>query len=341
MTLNVLVVDDSGFFRRRVTDIIDADPRMKVVGVAENGRDAIELNEKLKPDVVTMDYEMPVMDGITAVRQMMASRRVPVLMFSSLTFEGARVTLDALDAGAVDFLPKNFDAISRNTDAMRRTLTDKIVAVAHSHQTPPATKAASTSTSGPVVKKLTGLELVVIGTSTGGPAALQSIFRELPGDFRTPIVIVQHMPASFTAAFAERLNNISGLTVREAKNGDILQPGTVYVAPGGRQLMLDKRGGGSIHILDSDNRVHYRPSVDIAFASAAKHFGRHALGIVLTGMGSDGREGARLIKDAGGHIWAQDEESSVIFGMPMAVIRDGLADQVLPLTGLGRRIASA
>ena len=341
MTLNVLVVDDSGFFRRRVTDIINADPRMKVVGVTENGRDAIELNEKLKPDVVTMDYEMPVMDGITAVRQMMASRRVPVLMFSSLTFEGARVTLDALDAGAVDFLPKNFDAISRNTDAMRRALTDKIVAVAHSHQTPPSTKTGSTSMSGPVVKKLTGLELVVIGTSTGGPAALQSIFRELPSDFRTPIVIVQHMPASFTAAFAERLNNISGLTVREAKTGDILQRGTVYVAPGGRQLMLDKRGGGSIHILDSDDRVHYRPSVDIAFASAAKHFGRHALGIVLTGMGSDGREGARLIKEAGGHIWAQDEESSVIFGMPMAVIRDGLADQVLPLTGLGRRIASA
>lgn len=338
MTLKVLVVDDSGFFRRRVTDIINADGRMEVVGVAEHGRQAIELNERLKPDVITMDYEMPVMDGITAVRHIMASRPVPVLMFSSLTFEGARVTLDAMDAGAVDFLPKNFDAIARDSAQIRRLLTDKIEAVARSRSFRPAPNVRAAAA--PAQSRLTGIELVVIGTSTGGPAALQTVFKSLPADFRIPIIIVQHMPASFTAAFAERLNNLSGLSVKEAANGDLLKPGHVYVAPGGMQLMVDRRGGGSIHIRESDERINYRPSVDIAFASAAKHYGSRTLGIVLTGMGSDGKEGARLIKQVGGHIWAQDEETSVIFGMPMAVIREGLSDAILPLNDVGPKLAS-
>lgn len=347
MALKVLVVDDSGFFRRRVTDIINADPRLEVIGVAENGLQALELNEKLKPDVITMDYEMPVMDGITAVRKIMASNPVPVLMFSSLTFEGARVTLDALDAGAVDFLPKNFDAIARNAASIRKLLAEKIQAVAKGRlesagsepvsslrpsQKPPASAASSQSLP-------RSLELVVIGTSTGGPAALQNIFKSLPGGFSKPIIIVQHMPGSFTAAFAERLNNLSALNVKEAQEGDILKPGHVYVAPGGKQLIVDKRHGGSIHILESDERVSYRPSVDIALASAAKHFGSKALGIVLTGMGADGREGARLLKQSGGHLWAQDEQSCVIYGMPMAVINAGLADRVLPLNDVSKHMS--
>ncbi|WP_300424705.1 chemotaxis response regulator protein-glutamate methylesterase [uncultured Thalassolituus sp.] len=339
MILKVLVVDDSGFFRRRVTDIINADGRMEVVGVAEHGRQAIELNESLKPDVITMDYEMPVMDGITAVRHIMSSRPVPVLMFSSLTFEGARVTLDAIDAGAVDFLPKNFDAIARNSEQIRRLLTDKIEAVARSRQSPvpakPAPRPATTSGT-----RLKGIELIVIGTSTGGPAALQTVFRSIPADFRVPIIIVQHMPASFTTAFAERLNNLSGLSVKEAADGDAIRPGCVYVAPGGMQLMVDRRAGGSIHIRESDERINYRPSVDIAFASAAKHYGGHSLGIVLTGMGADGKEGARLIKEAGGHIWTQDEATSVIYGMPMSVNRAGLSDAVLALSDVGPKLAS-
>jgi len=336
MTLKVLVVDDSGFFRRRVTDIINADSRMEVIGVAENGREAVDMNNRLKPDVITMDYEMPVMDGITAVRQIMAARPVPVLMFSSLTFEGARVTLDALDAGAVDFLPKNFDAIARNSNEIRKTLTDKIIAVARSQVAAAASIVSRVVSS----EKLRDIALVVIGTSTGGPAALQSVFREIPPGFRKPIIIVQHMPASFTKAFADRLNNLSALTVKEAVEGDVLAPGHVYVAPGGMQLLVDRRGNGMIHIRESDERINYRPSVDIAFASAANHYGSRVLGIVLTGMGSDGKEGARLIKEAGGHIWAQDEESCVIFGMPMAVIKAGLADRIMPLTGLGKHIAS-
>ena len=341
MSLKVLVVDDSGFFRRRVADIINADSRMEVIGVAENGLQAVDMSRALKPDVITMDYEMPVMDGITAIRNIMAEKPIPVLMFSSLSFEGARVTLDALDAGAVDFLPKNFDAIAKNSSDIRRLLTDKIVAAARirvGNSTTTAPVFTPAPRASPTGVKLDAIQLVVIGTSTGGPAALQTIFKAMPANFKVPIVIVQHMPASFTKAFAERLDNLSELSVKEAEDGDVLKPGCVYVAPGGMQLMLDGRQGKSIHIRESDSRINYRPSVDIAFASAAKHYGRHVLGVVLTGMGSDGREGARLIKGVGGHIWAQDEDSSVIFGMPMSVIKEGLADTVLSIKDVSERL---
>ncbi len=334
MSIRVLVVDDSGFFRRRVTDIINADGRMEVVGVASNGLEAIEMNESLKPDVITMDYEMPVMDGITAVRNIMQRRPVPVLMFSSLTFEGARVTLDALDAGALDFLPKNFDQIAKDAVQIKRALTDKIAAVARSQ-----TKVTTVQAVRPAVRgRLTQTELVVIGTSTGGPAALQTLFKNIPGSFKTPIIIVQHMPGSFTKAFAERLNSLSPLIVKESADGDKIEAGHVYVAPGGMQLMVDRRAGGVIHIRESDERVNYRPSVDIAFASAAKHYGNKTLAIVLTGMGADGREGARLLKQGGATVWAQDEESCVIFGMPLAVIKEGLSDDILPLKDIGPRL---
>ncbi|MFY9179135.1 MAG: chemotaxis response regulator protein-glutamate methylesterase [Venatoribacter sp.] len=362
MSIRVLVVDDSGFFRRRVTEIINSDSRMEVVGVASNGQEAIEKNGSLQPDVITMDYEMPVMDGITAIRHIMRSRPVPVLMFSSLTFEGARVTLDALDAGAVDFLPKNFEDIAKDTQEIKRALTDKIAAVAKSrrissaptHTAAPTTTARSSVVSRPapaasqtvahsagVAKVRMGhKELVVIGTSTGGPAALQTLFRTIPGSFRVPIIIVQHMPGSFTKAFAERLNNLSPLTVKEAENGDRLMPGHVYVAPGGMQLMVDRRNGGTIMIHESDERINYRPSVDITFASVAKHYGNKVLGVVLTGMGADGREGARLIKQVGGHIWAQDEASCVIYGMPMAIVKANLADEILPLDQIGTQLTN-
>lgn len=337
MSIRVLVVDDSGFFRRRVSEIINGDGRMEVVGVASNGKEAVDLNESLKPDVITMDYEMPVMDGITAVRTIMQKSPVPILMFSSLTFEGARVTLDALDAGAVDFLSKNFDAIAKGTTEVKRALTDKIAGVAKKQ----SKVVAPVATARPQSRKSPGkTDLVVIGTSTGGPAALQTLFKSISGNFKTPIVIVQHMPGSFTKAFAERLNSMSSLTVKEAEDGDRIKPGHVYVAPGGMQLMIDKRDGGSIHIRESDQRVNYRPSVDIAFASAAKHYGRNALGIILTGMGADGKEGARLLKSAGASIWAQDEESCVIFGMPLAVIKEGLSDDILALSEIGPRLVS-
>ncbi len=339
MSIRVLVVDDSGFFRRRVTEIINADPRMEVVGVAANGQEAIEKNDSLRPDVITMDYEMPVMDGITAIRHIMQRRPAPVLMFSSLTFEGARVTLDALDAGALDFLPKNFDAVAKDSAEIKRALTDKIAAVARSHRRSAPVPAPAVVARPAARSRIGQKDLVVIGTSTGGPAALQTLFRSIPAGFKTPIIIVQHMPGSFTKAFAERLNGLSPLLVKEAVDGDRILPSHVYVAPGGMQLMVERRNGGIIHIRESDERINYRPSVDIAFASAAKHYGNKVLGVVLTGMGADGRDGARLIKQSGGHIWAQDEDSCVIFGMPMAVIKDGLSDEVLPLKDIGGRLA--
>ena len=349
MSIRVLVVDDSGFFQRRVAEIINADSRMQVVGVAANGQEAIEKNTALKPDVITMDYEMPVMDGITAIRHIMRERPVPILMFSSLTFEGARVTLDALDAGAVDFLPKNFDAIAKDAASIKLALTDKIAAVARNQKqavrnvglASARVSARPVSSIASSKKRLTGVELVIIGTSTGGPAALQALFRAIPANFKLPIIIVQHMPGSFTKAFADRLNNLSHLSVKEAEDGDRIQAGHVYVAPGGMQLMVDKRGAGVIHIRESDERINYRPSVDIAYASAAKHYANKVLGIVLTGMGSDGRDGARLIKQAGGHIWTQDEASCVIYGMPMAVVKADLSAEILALDVIASRLVEA
>lgn len=369
--LRVLVVDDSGFFQRRVSEIINADSRLEVIATASNGQEGIEKTLALKPDVITMDYEMPVMDGVAAVRNIMSQCPTPVLMFSSLTYEGARITLDALEAGAVDFLSKQFDAIAASEAELHKTLTDRICEVAASlpvSKPVAATKAQANSITSArtrvqsareskasevkpsEVKTTTNLttsshslrhvEVVIIGTSTGGPAALQTIFKNIPANFSKPIVIVQHMPGSFTKAFAERLNKLSPLTVKEAANGDQLKAGTVYVAPGGMQLMLDKRNGGSIHIHESDDRVSYRPSVDIALASAAKHFARKALAIILTGMGSDGKEGAQLLKQTGGTIWAQDEASCVIYGMPMAVTKAGLVSKILPLDEIGSQIFS-
>lgn len=372
MKLKVLVVDDSGFFQRRVTEIINADPRLEVIATASNGQEGVEKALALKPDVITMDYEMPVMDGVTAVRQIMSQHPIPVLMFSSLTYEGARITLDALEAGAVDFLSKQFDAIAASEASLHKVLTDRICEVAKAgkknpvsrvslpsnslKKTPAVNKSvvnkasvntASVNTGSPsdypttipsVANSLHHVDVVIIGTSTGGPAALQTIFKNIPEGFSKPIVIVQHMPGTFTKAFAERLNKLSPLTVSEAVQGDKLQAGHVYVAPGGMQLMIDKRNGGSIHIHESDDRISYRPSVDIALASAAKHFGRKALAVILTGMGSDGKEGAQLLKQAGGTVWAQDEASCVIYGMPMAIVKAGLAAKVLPLDDIGPHI---
>jgi two-component system chemotaxis response regulator CheB len=364
MKLKVLVVDDSGFFQRRVSEIINADPRLEVIATASNGQEGVEKALALKPDVITMDYEMPVMDGVTAVRTIMSQHPIPILMFSSLTYDGARITLDALEAGAVDFLSKQFDAIAASEAALHQILTDRICEVAKTGEKKPEARVSTSSASlkksasqsankvstntnisssnnskiPSVTKSLHHVDVVIIGTSTGGPAALQTIFKNIPAEFKKPIIIVQHMPGTFTKAFAERLNRLSPLTVREAAQGDKLEPGHVYVAPGGMQLMIDKRDGGSIHIHESDDRISYRPSVDIALASAAKHFGRKALAVVLTGMGSDGKEGAKLLKQAGGTVWAQDEASCVIFGMPMAIIKAGLAAKILPLNDIGPHI---
>ena len=376
MAVKVLVVDDSGFFRRRVSEILSSDPNIQVVGTATNGREAIDQAQALKPDVITMDYEMPMMDGITAVRHIMQRCPTPVLMFSSLTHEGARVTLDALDAGAVDYLPKNFEDISRNPEKVKQMLCEKVHTLSRSNRrlggysaTPsaaavpvaapaapvPATRAApaprtatatataATRVGAPVASAATPrrkpYKLVAIGTSTGGPVALQRVLTQLPAHFPTPIVLVQHMPAAFTKAFAERLDKLCRITVKEAEDGDVLRPGLALLAPGGKQMMID--GRGAVKILPGDERLNYKPCVDITFGSAAKSYGDKVLAVVLTGMGADGREGARLLKQGGSHVWAQDEASCVIYGMPMAIVKAGLADAIYGLDDIGRHLVEA
>lgn len=375
MVVKVLVVDDSGFFRRRVSEILSADTSIQVVGTATNGKEAIDQALALKPDVITMDYEMPMMDGITAVRHIMQRCPTPVLMFSSLTHEGARVTLDALDAGAVDFLPKNFEDISRNPDKVRQLLCEKVHSISRSNRrvgaystpapapvaapspapaptassgfnpapvrsapAPAPTRSAPASTTSPAPKRK-AYKLVAIGTSTGGPVALQRVLTQLPANFPAPIVLIQHMPAAFTKAFAERLDKLCNIHVKEAEDGDILRPGLALLAPGGKQMMID--GRGAVKILPGDERLNYKPCVDITFGSAAKSYGDKVLAVVLTGMGADGREGARLLKQGGSAIWAQDEASCVIYGMPMAIVKADLADAVYGLDDIGRHLVEA
>jgi len=331
----------------------------------------------LKPDVITMDYEMPMMDGITAVRHIMQRCPTPVLMFSSLTHEGARVTLDALDAGAVDFLPKNFEDISRNPDKVKQLLCEKVHSISRSNRrfsaysapapaaapaptpapaassygshtshssavparpAPAPARASAASASSPAPKRK-AYKLVAIGTSTGGPVALQRVLTQLPANFPAPIVLIQHMPAAFTKAFAERLDKLCRISVKEAEDGDILRPGLALLAPGGKQMMID--GRGAVKILPGDERLNYKPCVDITFGSAAKSYGDKVLAVVLTGMGADGREGARLLKQGGSSVWAQDEASCVIYGMPMAIVKADLADAVYGLDDIGKHIVEA
>jgi two-component system chemotaxis response regulator CheB len=379
MAVKVLVVDDSGFFRRRVSEILSSDPTIQVVGTATNGKEAIDQALALKPDVITMDYEMPMMDGITAVRHIMQRCPTPVLMFSSLTHEGARVTLDALDAGAVDFLPKNFEDISRNPEKVKQMLCEKVHSISRSNRrfsgygststpapTPaaapasPRASSAAPSPSRPAIAaaparsaapaphhhtahspapKRKAYKLVAVGTSTGGPVALQRVLTQLPANFPAPIVLIQHMPAAFTKAFAERLDKLCRISVKEAEDGDMLRPGLALLAPGGKQMMID--GRGAVKILPGDERLNYKPCVDITFGSAAKSYNDKVLAVVLTGMGADGREGARLLKQSGSQIWAQDEASCVIYGMPMAIVKAELADAVYSLDDIGRHLVEA
>jgi len=357
--LKVLVVDDSGFFRQRLKDMIGRHPELTVVGSASNGREAVEKVRALHPDVITMDFEMPEMDGITAVKHIMAERPTPILMFSSLTYEGARVTLDALAAGAMDFIPKDFAEVSRHTDRLCAKLHERLLTLGReakaSASVPSASPAPATKPAQPKPEpgepkapirprpaqpaRARGTDqhkLLIIGASTGGPVALNEVLVQLPADFPLPILLVQHMPENFTRAFAERLDRQCRIRVREASSGDRLEPGLALLAPGGQQMMLEQ-GGSKVKIV-KDERMTYKPSLDITFGSAAKQLGASVLGVVLTGMGADGKEGARMLKSAGSSIWSQDQASCVIYGMPMAVAKAGLSDKVLSLKDMGPRL---
>lgn len=457
MAIRVLIVDDSSFFRRRINEIISSDPGMEVVGSAANGKEAVAMVAELRPDVVTMDVEMPVMDGINAVKNIMSTNPTPIIMFSSLTKESADITFNALEAGALDFITKTFDEIARNKEQIMSVIRDKIrdisrkkyqvVSFARSkynygriggasssgdvnrgssaagrfsetghgfnngrnvsgsvhpaggystrpapgivHRTGGSTGGISgrytgyhgTISSGsgsfphhgtgistgfdsghhdhiepeqktPVpmsVKELTEItfkptgksySVVAIGASTGGPIALQNVLTSLPSDFPLPIILVQHMPGTFTTSFAARLDKLSRIKVVEAQNGEPLLPGCAYLAPGGKQMYVENKDHHNffLKVTDSDPSINFKPCVDLTFASINNAYKGKVLAVILTGMGSDGCKGCRLLRQSGATIWAQNEETCVIYGMPQAVVNESTAEITLPIQDIGRCI---
>lgn len=491
MKIRVLVVDDSTFFRKQLTKIIEADPDLEVAGTAVNGKDGIDKCRSLRPDVITMDVEMPVMTGVEATRAIMAEMPTPILMFSSLTKDGASLTFDALDAGALDYMTKNFNDVVRGENGAAEELCQKIKNIAHSRalrrpssrpSASPAGRPAGSSASsvnrlaggastsvgsglfshrapapssgsrlGNIVRhgstslngwskmngghpltiseimaekrrqaeelrasgkseeesaedrlrnvknvlsgamersaaenamksglgsrpaagqagsaaqntlsrmrsasRGTGLlypgslarvtgkldySLLFIGASTGGPMALQKVIPLLPASFPLPVIIVQHMPVGFTEPFANRLDRSSKIHVKEAEPGDTLAPGNAYIAPGGKQMILERAGGTiRLKIGESSPDIIYRPCIDLTAASVANVYGGRVLSVILTGMGADGCKGCSLIRNLGGTVWAQNEETCVVYGMPQAVMNAGVASTAIPLEYIAEAI---
>ncbi|MDZ4163850.1 MAG: chemotaxis response regulator protein-glutamate methylesterase [Smithellaceae bacterium] len=338
--VKVLIVDDSAFMRNALSSMLSSDHEIQIVGTARDGIEAIEKVATLKPDIVTMDIEMPKMDGLTALRHIMEKTPVPVIMVSSLTSDGAKATLHALELGAVDFIPKNLSELSVNIVKIKEMLIDKIKQIGRKgHTRTMARRKLSIIEPDPsrYVVPIRSAErkigIVAIGTSTGGPGALQQILPLLPKDFPVPIVIAQHMPPNFTRPFAERLDQLSKISVKEAEEGDSLRPGMALVAPGRGHMRLKRLRGidTQVSISESQGDHVYRPSVDALASSVSEYYPGRALGLILTGMGNDGLKGFTALKKSGSRIYAQDEMSCVVYGMPRAVVEAGLADKILSL----------
>ena len=333
--VRVLVVDDSAFVRRAIIRMFDNSHEISIIDVASDGEMAIELIKKHRPDVVTLDVQMPVLDGISALERIMKECPVPVVMLSSLTGRGGDQTLRALDLGAVDFIDKSSAGGVMDFSNLLKELTSKILVAARIDLKKlfSIEKVAICPEKQPA-RPLSDSEAVFIGISTGGPPALQSILSAIPAAFRAPIFIVQHMPVGFTASLAQRLNRNCAISVKEAEDDEIALPGTAYVAPGGKHLKIIRSpddGGIRIFLDQLPSDTLHRPSVDVLFQSAAEHIGDRALAFVLTGMGKDGADGARAIKKAGGRVFVESEATAVVFGMPKAVMDAVKVDGVVPL----------
>jgi len=345
--VKVLIVDDSAFMRNTLSSMISADPDIQVIGIARDGVEAVEKVASLKPDIVTLDVEMPRMNGLEALKEIMDKNPVPVLMVSSLTNEGAHVTLEALDLGAVDFIPKNLSDLSINIVKIKDTLIDKIKKISKIRL--PKRRIALPSK--PLVmpdktQRFTSsrrVGIIAIGSSTGGPKALQTIISCIPKNFPVPIIIAQHMPAAFTGPFAERLNQLSEIDVKEAENGETLSKGVIYIAPGGGHMGLARKKitETSITIINDNGKYIYKPSVDLLMESAVENFSGNVLGVILTGLGNDGEQGMRQIKNKGGRTIAESEETCVVYGMPRSVIQAGMADKIVPLNEIAGELINA
>jgi two-component system chemotaxis response regulator CheB len=334
--IKVLVIDDSALMRQMLTEILHQDPSIQVVGVAADPFIAREKIKHLKPDVLTLDVEMPNMDGLTFLEKLMRLHPLPVVMISSLTEKGAEATLRALDLGAIDFVAKPREGIREGMQALVGEICSKVHAAANAHVRPPDGK--PTQLDEPVAADSARQRIVTIGASAGGTQAIAEILTALP-PHSPGVAVVQHMPPKFTALFATNLNNRSRMNVLEAKDGDRLQRGTALIAPGGMQMALVRDNQGyAVRVYEGAPVNLHRPAVDVLFESAAKCAGGDALGIVLTGMGADGSKGLLAMKQAGAHTIAQDEATSVIFGMPEQAIKLGAAREVMALDRIAGRI---
>jgi len=339
--IRVVVIDDSTFVRQALTRMLGA-PDIRVVGTAGDGYEGLEKIVDLRPDVVTLDVKMPRMDGLEALQRIMKECPTPVLLLSSLTREGADVTLRGLELGAMDFVDKSSVQGSMNLLSLTDELRAKVRALAGVPRSRLAALApVLVMPPAPLRPRHASrhAQVVAIGTSTGGPPALQAIIPRLPVDLSVAVLVVQHMPVGFTRSLAERLDQRSALPVREAEDGESVVPGLVLIAPAGRHMKVRKRGGQvKVQLDDEPHSALHRPSVDVLMASVARAYGSQALGVVLTGMGSDGVEGLRAIREAGGRTLAESEETCVIYGMPKAAAEAGVVDRVVTLPRMADEI---
>ena len=339
--LRVLVVDDSAYVRKVIKQMLSRSPFIEVVGAARDGQEALEMAEQLAPDVITCDLIMPVLDGVGFVREQMSRRPIPIVIVS-IANDGSELALTALDAGAVDFVQKPTALATEKIFEVSDELIEKVKGAANVRMGQISATLARAPAIGLLARapRAGRVDAVVLGISTGGPQALKYMIPQLPADFPVPLVMVLHMPVGYTEMYAQRLDEISQLKVSEAREGDIVRPGLALLAPAGRHLTLLRQASGEVvtHLDARPFDSAHRPSVDVLFQSAAGVFGSRTLGVVMTGMGSDGKQGAAWIKSQGGLVFTEAEESCIVYGMPWSVIDAGLSDKIVPLERMAQSI---
>jgi two-component system, chemotaxis family, protein-glutamate methylesterase/glutaminase len=338
LAVKVLVVDDSAFMRKVISDILTSDEGIEVIDTARDGKEALAKGKELKPDVVTLDVEMPVMDGLSCLREMLRTEQVSVIMLSSLTVEGAKATLQALEDGAIDFITKPSNIFDIKGEEKQHELIEKVKMAKSIRK--PRKESSRTASGGTAVRQadssfqaINGRYIVAIGTSTGGPKALQSVIPLIPGNVPAAFLVVQHMPPGFTKSLADRLNGMSEVTVKEAEDGETVKDGYVYVAPGDYHMLVEKSEGSlKIRLSQSPPAGGHRPAVNVMMESLSNTGLKNIIGVIMTGMGGDGSEGIKLLKTINqAYNIAQDEKTCVVYGMPKVAVQTGAVDAVVPL----------